>query len=245
MRKTVLVLLALLAPAHSAVAQGDLFAAAALASTPIGALTPLMTSSMVGRQFDGAQLAIRYGLRRDGTTNTHAIAGSAVFSAGLKSSLSLTAGVRDATCTGCSPRLMLGLGGDMRLYEGGDVAGAGSGLAVSLSGDLGYGRALSDEDAYALGIGTPVTLSLASGGRDALHIVPFFTPVVGIGQTSCPSGLSNCERSGVRMVLGGGVGVWNPMTSVSASLGVNQVIRDGENPVFGINVVLGGRRRRH
>jgi hypothetical protein len=241
MHKTALVLFALLAPAGSAVAQSDLLAAAALASTPIGALTPMMTSSMVGRRLEGAQLAIRYGLRRDEAINTHAIAGSVLFSAGLKSSLSLTAGVRDATCTGCSPRLMLGLGGDMRLYEGGDFAGAGSGLAVSLSGDLGYGRAFGDEDAYALGIGTPVTLSLASGGRDALHIVPFFTPIVGIGQTSCPGVLLDCERSGVRMVLGGGIGVWNPMTSVSASVGVNQVIRDGESPVFGINVVLGGR----
>ena len=243
MQKTALVLFVLLAPAGSAVAQGDLFAAAALASTPIGALTPLMSPSMVGRTLDGAQLGLRYGHRGDGSIHTHSIAGSVIFSAGLKSSLSLTAGVRDATCTGCSPRLMLGAGGDMRLYEGGDIAGSGSGLAVSLSGDLGYGRAFGDDDAYSLGIGAPVTLSLAGSGRDAMHIVPFFSPVVGIGQTSCPTGLSNCERSGVRMVLGGGVGLWNPMTSVSASLGVNQVVREGENPVFGINVVFGGRRR--
>ena len=245
MRTTALVLIAIAAPASSALGQRDLFAAVALAATPIGALTPLMSPSMVGRTLDGAQLALRYGQSGgDGGSTTRNIAGSGIFSVGLKSSVSITAGVQTNNCPSCSPTILLGAGGDMRLYDGGEVAGGGSGLAVSVSGDFGYGRAFGEDDAYALGVGTPVTLSLASGGRDALHIVPFFTPVFGIGQTSpCPSSQPNCERSGTRFVFGGGVGVWNPMTTVSASLGINKVIQEGSDVVYGINVVFGGGRR--
>jgi hypothetical protein len=224
MKKAVLVLGGLVVPLATALAQDDIFAAAALAATPIGALTPLMSPSMVGRRLNSAQFALRYGQRRDGSTNTFGIAASTLFAVSLKSSVSLTAGVRATNAPlNNNPRLMLGVGGDMRIYEGGEIAGAGSGLGL-------------EDHAYALGVGVPVTVSLATGGRQGLHVVPFFSPLFGVGQVK-----GDTSQSGTRVVLGGGIGVWNPLTSVSASLGVNRVMRTGEKPVFGINVILGGR----
>lgn len=230
------------APAQT-VTEGDARAFIALRATHIGALTPLMTPAMVGRRLNGAQLGLRYGLREENDLRTQGVAGSAIFALGMRSTVALTAGLTDADCFDCSPALMLGLGADARVYEGGDPLGTGSSLTIAISGDVGYAQLKpGDDQAFALGIGAPVTLSLATGGRESMHVVPYFTPVFGIGSTSEPCGvLNDCRRNGTRWVLGGGIGVWNPLTSVSASIGVNQVMLSGARPVFGINVVFGGR----
>ena len=243
MRLRVIVVAALV-PASAVTAQtspGELRAFAALRASHIGALTPLMTPAMVGRTLNGAQLGLRYGLRDESGVRTQSIAGAVLFGVGLQSSVMLTAGVSDADCAGCSPAMLLGVGGDMRVYEGGDVAGGGSSLTVVVSGELGFAQ-LKPDEAFVLGVGAPITLSLGAGGREGMRVVPYFTPVFGIGQTSAPCpGFMICDQTGTRWVLGGGIGVWNPMSSVTASIGVNQVMLTGAKPVFGINVTLGGR----
>jgi hypothetical protein len=231
------------APAQTA---GDLRAFVALRASHVGALTPLLTPAMIGRQINGAQLAIRYGLNNEATgggdVRTHAIAGSGIFAAGTNSSIMLTAGVSDADCFGCSPEMMLGIGADMRVYEMGDVAGGGTSLNFGVSGDFGYAQLKPDNSGIVLGIGAPIALSMGGGGGNSgLRFVPYLNPVFGIGQVNGPCGIVSCERNGTRWVLGGGVGVWNPLTSISASLAINQVMLDGSSPVFGVNVVFGGR----
>ena len=219
------------------------WAGAAIAASPIGALTPLMSPSMIGRSLDGAQLALRYGLEwvTDTPVSPYGLAATGIFALGLKSTVSITAGLRDANCDGCHARLMLGAAGDMRVYETSEFVGNGSGIALSVSGEVGYGSAFGEEDAFALGVGTPLTFSFATGDRDALRIAPFIVPVFGVGQTSCPAGLPDCGQSGSRLVLGGGVAVWNPMTNISASVGFNRVMQEGEKTIYGVNIVLGGR----
>ena len=220
---------------------------AALRASHIGSLTPLLTPAMLSRRPNGAQLGIRYGLRDEGGVRTQSVAGSALFAAGLQSSVIVTAGVLNADCTSCSPALVLGLGADMRVGEAGDVAGKGSLLTLAVSADVGYAQLKpANEDAVTLGVGLPVTLSIATNAR-GMRFAPFFTPVFGVGETSSPcpslpipSGM-NCDKSGVRWVLGGGVGLWNPESGVAATVGVNQVVLAGAKPVFGINVILGGR----
>jgi hypothetical protein len=246
MRLAVFVVVAVLAPAERDIlsaqtSPGEARAFAALRASHIGALTPLMTPAMVSRTLNGAQLGVRYGLRDESGIRTQSIAGTALFGIGIQSSLLLTAGVSDADCASCNPAMLLGIGGDMRVYEGGDVAGGGSSLTVTVSGELGYAQ-LKPDKAFVLGVGAPITLSLAAGGREGMRFVPFVTPVFGIGQTSAPCpGVMVCDQSGTRWVLGGGIGVWNPLSSVSASIGVNQVMLSGAKPVFGINVAFGGR----
>ena len=221
---------------------GDIRAFVALRATHIGALTPLMTPAMISRRLNGAQLGVRYGFREEFTTSTQAIAASGIFSIGMASSVSLTAGVSDAECADCSPAMMLGVGGDMRIYESGGVAGAPS-ISLALSGDFGYAQLKpGDEYALGLGIGAPFTLGFGASPQGGMRFAPFVTPMFGVGSTSggC-GGIGDCEDSGIRWMLGGGIGVWNPLTSISASLGVNHVFFENSRPVFGVNVQIGGK----
>jgi hypothetical protein len=164
---------------------------------------------------------------------------------GLNSSVAFTAGVADADCNGCSPALLLGIGADMRVYERGDVLSVGSIFTLAVSGDVGYAEVKpTDSDALGLGIGAPMTLVFGAD-RSGWRLTSFFTPVFGIGRLNglvCP-GIGPCDESasGTRILLGGGVGLWSPLSSVSASLGINQVMADEARPVYGVSVVIGGR----
>jgi hypothetical protein len=222
----------------------DARAFVALRATPIGGLVPMLGPPMAGRLINGAQLGVRYGVNREeisgGSVTTQAIAAAAMFPLGLTGSWSLHAGVADADCLGCSPELMLGVGGEMRTFEIADVLTAGSSLNIGVSGEFGYAQLKpSGINAYALGIGAPIALSMSGGAATGIRIVPYLTPALGIGKlSSCGSGES-CD--GTRFMLGGGVGLWNPVSSISASLGINHVFFPDQQPVFGVNVVIGGR----
>ena len=237
-----LLTLALLAATAPLAAQssGDLRAAAALRQTHIGGLTPLVTPAMSQRRLNGAHLGLRYALLNENNVRTNAFAVSALFAPSIESSVTITAGLRDADCNGCDASVLIGVGGDMRVYEGGDVAS--STLTIAVSGDAGYAQLRpSDDYAFALAVGAPMTLSFPTGGINGLHVAPYFTPLFGVGQTSTPCIVVSCNKSGSRFILGGGVGVWNPSTNLSASLGVSRVMLSGAEPVFGVNVVIGGR----
>ena len=237
-------LLAPLSPAASQAIQ-DARAFVALRTTHIGALVPLLGPAIVGRQLNGAQLAIRYGFNREeftgGDVITNSVAGSGVFAAGTTATWAIHAGVSDADCEGCDPELMLGVGGEMRVFEVGDFLG-GSTLNFGVSGDAGYAQLKtsgSTLSALSLGIGMPTALTLSRDQGSGMRIVPYLTPVFGIGQINDCGGNGSCN--GTRFVLGGGIGFWNPLSSISASLGVNQVFFPDQDPVFGVNVVIGGR----
>lgn len=228
-----------LAPAQT----GDERAFIALRATHIGALTPMMTPAMISRRLNGAQLGIRYGLRDEAGLRTQSVAGSGIIGVGMSSSVSLTAGVSDADCFGCSPAMLLGFGGDVRVFEAGDAFVSGSTLSIAVGGDLGYAQLKpGDASVLALGVSAPVTLVLGAT-QEGMRIAPYFTPVFGIGSTStgCPTNLTPCEESGTRWVLGGGIGVWNPLSSIAVSIGVNQVVFSSARPVLGVNVQIGGR----
>lgn len=164
-----------------------------------------MTPAMISRSLNGAQLGIRYGLRDEAGVRSQGIAGSAIFAVGLQSSVALTAGVADADCGNCSPELMLGVGGDMRVFERGNVVASGSSFTIAVSGDVGYAQPRTVEHAVALGVGAPTTLVLGAT-REGMRIATYFTPVFGIGNVSagCPTiPGAVCENSGTRVVLGG------------------------------------------
>jgi hypothetical protein len=242
-RTTPLVLLLALAAFAPVTAQTSIERAfVALRGTHIGALTPMMTPAMISRRLNSAQLGLRYAFRDETGIKTQAVAGSGIFAIGMASSLAITAGVTDADCVGCDPGLLLGVGADMRVFESGSSSGGGA-LSVAVSGDVGYARLQpTDVSATAIGIGAPVTVTLG-GMATGPRFAAFLTPVFGIGSTSwgCELTLGECRESDTRMVLGGGIGVWNPTSSISASLGFNHVFLTDAKPVFGVNVQIGGR----
>jgi len=234
--------LAALASPAAAQSEGDVRAAVALQSTHIGAFAPLMSPSMISRKLNGAQIGLRYGLMNDNTINSQAVAANVTWVAGLQSSFTLNAGVLDLDCNACAPALLLGVGADMRVAEFGGAMGDASQLTIAVGGDIGYGQLKpGDDHAIALGVSAPVTLSLGGGGRDGLRFVPYFTPTFGVGETSTGCLVVSCTQSGTRFMIGGGIGVWNPMSSFSASIGVNQVLISGAQPVYGVNVAFGGK----
>jgi hypothetical protein len=246
MSRIVLIIIPLLlAPLRGVLAQdeseGDARAALALSLTPIGALTPPMSAAMVGRQLRGGQFGVRYGFRED--REFQALAATGVFALGLRSTVSITAGATDADCIGCEIALSAGLGADYRLLGVGEPAGRGTAFSISISGDAGYARVKpGDADAFAFGVGAPITFSYALGGKESMHVVPYFTPVFGMGSTNGPCVLVlDCDKSGTRWVLGGGIGIWNPLSIVSISIGVNKVMWSDSDPLYGINAVFGGR----
>jgi hypothetical protein len=74
-----------------------------------------------------------------------------------------------------------------------------------------------------------------------MRVVPYLTPILGVGTLSEDCIDPGCTNSGTRFVLGGGIGIWNPTSSISASVGFNRVMLDGAATTFGVNVTLGGR----
>ncbi len=248
---TLLAAAALVAPFAMARGQtlpvGDLAderAFVALRFTHIGALAPLMTPAMVSRRRSGAQIGIRYAVREQDSlpTNSYALAGTLAL--GFQSSISATVGVNDAECDGCTPALMVGAGGDVRLYEAGDRE-RGSSLTIAVSADIGYGDLNpTSESAFAAGVGLPLTVSFGAT-PNGFRVAPYFTPMFGFGSTTgeCAVGFEDCDKSGTLAVLGGGIGVWKPGGFVSASIGFSQVVLDGAAPVFGVNVMMGGSGR--
>src|SRR4051812_25378274 len=85
---------------------GELRAFEALRASHVGALTPIMTPAILHRTLNGAQFAIRYGLRDESGIRSQAVAGSALFGIGLQSSATFTAGFADADCVDCTPALL-------------------------------------------------------------------------------------------------------------------------------------------
>jgi hypothetical protein len=241
MRKLIL-LICLLSFAGRASAQyGDAAAYLALTFTPVGALPPVMTSTIAAEVQRSAQLALRYGYlsSSEGTVNVNSFGFGGVFPMGLGSTVTLTGGVASPECRGCDPGLMLSLGGDTRLttVPFGSASDAAR-LTLSLSGEFGFGKPKNISSLWSGAVGLPI--GLVSGGRNAgMRIVPFITPAFGFGTVDFGEGTDS--QSGSRFMLGGGVGVYNRTSNIVLNLGFQHVaISDGGTQI-GLALMLGGR----
>jgi hypothetical protein len=218
-------------PSESALA-----AWSALLGTPTGALVPLLTPTMVGIPARSAQLAFRYGHvgGGDDLASLNNFAVTALFPAGTGSAVSLTAGMIRASCDGCDTHLMLSIGGDVGLYSSplGPSSDAGR-FTVALNGELGYGKP-SEGTLIAGAVGMPFSLILGSSG---MRFVPYVTPAFGFGSSS----EGGSSVSGVRFLLGGGIGLYNPESTVSVHGGFQQIFIGDAKMLFGLGLSIGGR----
>ena len=204
--------------------------------TPVGALAPMLTNTLLDRAQNGASLALRYGNLGSGdfnpASNTFAVTG--ILPAGLGSSVNLTGGVITSDCTGCKAELMLGIGGDLRLM--GSAMGTTSTspmFTVSLDGDIGYSNA--DPGSFISGyVGAPVALVQRGTG---MQFAPFLTPGFAIGRFS----QSGASTSGSGLMIGGGLGIYNTESSVVINVGAQHSFMNGARNTIGINVLLGGK----
>lgn len=249
MKKTMLFLAATLAIGPRA-ARGqtaeELAAYLAVARTPVGALAPLLTNTLINRLQNGASLGLRYGNLASGDFNntTHSFGVTAILPAGLGSSLRITGGVLfidEETNIPGSPtaddrwgRLMLSVGGDMRLLGSALGSTATSPLfTLSLDGEIGYANA--DPGSFISGyVGAPMALVQRGNG---MQFVPFITPAFTVGRVS--SGGSSTSGSG--LMIGGGLGIYNSESSVIVNVGTQHSFMNGARNTIGINLLIGGK----
>lgn len=212
--------------------QGDLAAYAALISTPSGAFAPLFTSTMAGIATTAPRFALRYGHIDESGVSVHDLGATVVIPASTNATLQLSGGVAHPSCNGCDNQLMLSLGGDMNLYSAPLGSRPSDGrVTVGLSGELGYGK-VNDVSFVSGTVGLPFALPIGSG---PLKFAPYVVPAFGVGRT----GANGTSDNGSRFMLGGGVGLFNPESSVSLSAGFQNIFINGGNMVFGIALSFG------
>lgn len=240
-----------LAAPLAAQSAGDWAAYQALLFTPVGALTPVMTSTLTGELQQGVQFAVRYAYMRDrsdafaspfgggfrsSTIGANNVAATAVLPAGIGNTVSLTAGSFYPTCDGCKAHLMLGAGGDLRLTSLATGAEPDSPrVIVGLDGELGFGNP-TDTRLVSAAVGVP--LSLVQRG-EGMRIAVFVTPQFGFGTAYYDDALGGGSNSGTRFGVGGGIGVYNPASTVAVSLGAQYVDFPSSTGVYGLTVRLG------
>jgi hypothetical protein len=221
----------------------------ALSGTPVGALPPIMTSTILGTLQRTTQFAIRYGYLqgfaipgsyqsdRNGANN---VAASVVLPMSIGSTVTGTAGVWYPTKADVNgdrqASLLLGLGGDYRLGSApvGDATTSPV-LTFSLDGDLGYGKP-REGSIWSLSVGAPIGLVTRGTG---MQIAPFLIPAIGFGNLSASNALGGTTFSGVRYSVGGGVGVFNPASTLMVSLGFQHIFIGGSATLVGLVVSLG------
>ena len=243
MRRILAFLLFFAAQTACAQSSNDVVARAVLQLTPIGALPPLVTSTLQAEVQREVALALRYGYvsASDGGADANNGGVTAIFPVGLVGTISLTAGVFKYTCEECNAGLMLSLGGDRRL--GDIVLGTGSDgsrMQFALNGELGFahpqGSDVSNGSVISGGVGLPISFISGSRTRDAMRIVPFVTPGFGFGSFT-----GEGSSSGSALMFGGGLGIYNRSSTIALSLGFQYIAVRQAPTQIGLNLVLGGR----
>ena len=228
----------ILAPKAPAQSLSDAAAYAALMRTAVAGLPPIATPTIIGERQNGAEFSARYGNVSGGelSRSLNNFTATAILAGGGASSVSITGGV--STPSTGSSALVLGIAGDTRLTDlpMSDSRNATL-LRVGLNGEFGYAHP-SGVTLLAGSVGLPFSLITRGGSRNEMHIVPFLTPAFGFGDFDPEVGDS---RSGSKFMLGGGVGIFNPTSSVAINLAFQHVFVDGGQTEFGLGLVLGGR----
>ena len=244
MRKFAIVLTSLssLGLAASAQAQGpsvgDLAAYVALSATPVGAMTPVVTSSMLGRIPQGYSIAGQYGHLSDN--------GAGFNSFGANVSMPLSGVQVGASLGFWSPsggtntksNMMLGLNAESNLGAWALSDGKNANLfTLGLRGDFGWANpddgtgTSTSATALSFAAGAPVALVLKNGD---MTFAPFITPGFGWGRLS----ENGASESGTRFMMGAGLGL-SHRNGWGVSVGMQKVFIDQGKSVFGLNVSYG------
>jgi hypothetical protein len=208
----------------------DTAAYLALTLTPPGGFAPIASPARMGERAGGS-LSLRYGrisyddggLNNIGVTSDFAAGGGRV---------GITAGA--TTCDGCDPLIMLGADWTTPLISRSSSDGS---FGLGLTTAVGVGIPTADDaSGVALSGSLGLPLSMLAGNPAGLRVIPYIAPAVGFGALTGDDG-----ASGVRPMLGGGVGL--AATGFGISAGVQKVFVDGGEAVFGVALTMGGRKR--
>ena len=203
-----------------------------LLRTPAGALIPMATSSILGVAHPTFQLAGRYGYVSDitqplaeGTAGhlKHSLNGfglTGIVPAGLAGTLSLTGGVSNERCDGCSAQFMAALGGDYRFFASSMSDPQGMWFTINGQAEVGFGK-LERGMAWSAKLGVPFAASI--GTWEGTRVIPYLTPALAIVRTSGASGTDFGSASGALFSAGGGVALYNPKSRLGANVGFQYI----------------------
>lgn len=243
MRKFAIVLTSLtsLGVAASAQAQGpsvgDLAGYVALSATPVGAMTPVVSSAMLGRIAKGYSVTGQYGHLSDNGAGFNSF-GASVSMPLSGFSLGGSLGFMSPSAQGSKSNLMLGANAETNLGAWALSEGKNANLfTMSLRGDLGWanpddGTGTNNSiTALSLSAGAPFALVLKNGD---MTWAPFVTPGLGWGRLSA----NGTSESGTRFMMGAGLGVTH-RNGWGVSVGMQKVFIDQGKTVFGLNLSYG------
>jgi hypothetical protein len=107
-----------------------------------------------------------------------------------------------------------------------------------VNGEFGFGKPRDVNHEFSGMVGLPLALVIGATAT-GVHIVPFVTPEFGFGSEDL--GGNRPSQSGQAFMLGAGLALSNPSSSIGANLGLQHVFVDGAKTQIGITITLGGR----
>lgn len=219
-----------------------------LLGTPVASLPPLATYTLFGVAQRTPQLAARYGYVSDmarplappsGGHDAHSLDSfglTGVLPIGLDGTVTLTAGLSNQRCGGCSgSAFMAAIGSDHRLTSISIDAASATRLTIATNGEIGVGHPVTGVT-WSATVGLP--LALAFGPTTGTSIIPFVTPALAGFVTHDVAGGS---RAAMRLLVGAGAALFNAKSALGASAGLQYVFVDHTEVQFGVTVSFGGR----
>lgn len=222
----------------------------AILGTPIGSLPPLATYTLTGLAQRSPEVVARYGFVEDmalplapdsGGHDAHSLSSFAltgVFPIDLGGTVSLTLGLSNQQCSGCTgARFMGSLDGDYRLWSTAiDNAANARRFTVAVNGGIGVGNPATGT-AWTGNVGFP--LSFTVGAESGTQVIPFITPNVVLVTTS-GSSESDAIHS-LRGAITGGALLFNAKSELGASVGIMYIFVPKTQVGLGVSLSYGGR----
>jgi hypothetical protein len=221
----------------------------AILGTPIGSLPPLTTYTLTGLAQRSPEVIARYGFIEDmalplapesGGHDAHSLSSfglSGVFPIDLGSTVSLTLGLSNQQCSGCTgTRFMGSLAGDYRLWSTGLDASNARRFTLAVNGELGVGNPATGT-AWTWDVGFPLAFTL--GPESGTQVIPFLTPSVVMVTTSGSSETDAIHS--VRGMVTGGISLFNPKSEVGANVGIMYIFVPKTQVGLGVSLSYGGR----
>ena len=209
----------------SAQSTGEIAAYLALSLTPVGALPLTARATMFGTEPAPTSFTARYGTQED--LHTFGVGGD--FRAGGSARAAVTLGY--STCDGCEGTFMLGadyIAPLTRRASGGGTTPPG--FTVSLNPSVGVARLAEGEvTALAASVGLPLSVAI---GETGARFAAFVSPGIGFGMLSG----SGDSESGMRPMLGGGVGLRVGQMTISGS--AQKIFIDQGEIQFGFGIAV-------
>lgn len=221
----------------------------ALLGTPVGSLPPLATYTIAGLAQRSPEFVIRYGYVSDmalplapdsGGHFAHSVGTfgfTGILPVGLGGTVSLTVGVANEECDGCSgSRFLASVDGDYRLFTTAIREAGFTRFTVSANYGVGGGNPATGTS-WTGNIGFPLAFDI--GPDSGFQVVPFMTPGVAFVTTG-----GTAEASAVhslRALTGGGVSLFNRKSNLSANVGIQYIFVPKTQVLIGVGLSYGGR----